>query len=198
MVGGGEGGGGGKRGRSRRRGKRRANKTRNRAATDVEDLTLQDSANADRPDTRLSKARIRNNLCQAQEEVEKLEEEIAKEKLEEQEQEEEEESEEAFANSNRNRRKKKKKLSAVMKCGDDDDVGVVYPYDLFELISDALLPESVAAFSCVCRSAYAAVSRARFWRKLHRDLYREANKDEDAIPQDLRPWNIARNGVELK
>ncbi len=72
-----------------------------------------------------------------------------------------------------------------------------YPYDLFEVISDYLHPESVSAFSLVCRSAHAAVSRAGFWRRLYADLYREWRAPA-AMPEELRPWNVDRRGVRLK
>ena len=82
---------------------------------------------------------------------------------------------------------------------EDDSRWREWPYDLFELVSDRLHPESVGAFAATCRAACAAVSRAGFWRRLHADLWLAASAaDREAAPQELRPWNVARRGVRVK
>ena len=44
---------------------------------------------------------------------------------------------------------------------------ICYPYDLWEILSGYIPPESVGKFACLCKSAYLSIKRVSFWLKLH-------------------------------
>jgi len=47
------------------------------------------------------------------------------------------------------------------------------PYDVWELISNYILPECIGTFSRICKDSYAVISQPPFWAKLHRDFILE-------------------------
>ncbi len=65
---------------------------------------------------------------------------------------------------------------------------IVYPYDIWESISNYIRPEDICTFSVLCRSAYAVVNKAKFWMRLYQDLYRE----DAPLPSHLTPDCMAR------
>ena len=47
------------------------------------------------------------------------------------------------------------------------------PYDVWELISNYILPECIGSFSRICKDSYAVINQPPFWAKLHRDFIPE-------------------------
>ena len=47
---------------------------------------------------------------------------------------------------------------------------VSLPYDVWELVGNYILPESISTFSRICKDSYAVINRPSFWVKLHRDF----------------------------
>jgi len=47
---------------------------------------------------------------------------------------------------------------------------ISYPYDLWEILSEYISPESVGKFACLCKSAHLSIKRVSFWLNLH-DIY---------------------------
>ena len=60
------------------------------------------------------------------------------------------------------------------------------PYDVWELLSNYILPYTIGKFACICKGSYAVVQRPQFWIKLYRDFY---HLDCD-LPEWLQPENV--------
>ena len=56
---------------------------------------------------------------------------------------------------------------------DNANVGnkVTLPYDVWELIGNYILPESIRTFSRICKDSYAVTNQPPFWVRLHRDFH---------------------------
>ncbi|CAG5123924.1 unnamed protein product [Candidula unifasciata] len=67
--------------------------------------------------------------------------------------------------------------------------GVVYPHDLWFLVSDYIHPEDIGRFSGICRGAYSITLTAAFWRRLYE---RFGVKGKDKLPEHLRPHSMER------
>ncbi|BFZ03913.1 hypothetical protein BsWGS_06952 [Bradybaena similaris] len=67
--------------------------------------------------------------------------------------------------------------------------GVVYPQDLWFLVSDYIHPEDIGRFSGICRGAYSVTLTAAFWRRLYE---RSGVQGKDTLPQHLRPHSMER------
>ena len=57
------------------------------------------------------------------------------------------------------------------------------PYDVWELLSNYILPCSVGKFAAICKDSYAVTQRPHFWLKLYRDFYHFGCE----VPNSLRP-----------
>ncbi|XP_076472147.1 putative transmembrane protein 183BP isoform X2 [Babylonia areolata] len=72
---------------------------------------------------------------------------------------------------------------------EDQKRGVVYPVDLWYLLSNHIHPESLHKFAVLCKDAYHTTRRAHFWRNLYKRYY---HKDEE-LPADLKTHAMERN-----
>jgi len=83
-------------------------------------------------------------------------------------------------NGGRRRRRKRDPRPAM-----DGGGELSFPFDFWELLAGYVHPESVRAFSMVCRGARAAVQRELFWRRLYLNA---ANGNwPDGMPDELKP-----------
>ena len=60
------------------------------------------------------------------------------------------------------------------------------PYDVWELLSNYILPECIGPFSRICKDSYAVINQQPFWAKLYRDF----------IPNERAPRNSS--GLKAK
>ena len=44
------------------------------------------------------------------------------------------------------------------------------PYDVWELIGNYILPESIASFSRICKDSYAVINKPSFWVRIHKEF----------------------------
>jgi hypothetical protein len=61
---------------------------------------------------------------------------------------------------------------------------VIYPLDLWFLVSDHISPEDVAAFARICHFTHIVVHSARFWFRLYQRFCHHSSPD---LPQSLQP-----------
>ena len=89
------------------------------------------------------------------------------------------------------RRVKNETKSEVMWNGE-----ISYPYDLWEILSEYISPESVGKFACLCKNAYLAIKRVSFWLNLH-DIYavRVARKAYLKKGQQILPAKLQNDYV---
>ncbi|KAL0276496.1 UNVERIFIED_CONTAM: hypothetical protein PYX00_004054 [Menopon gallinae] len=80
--------------------------------------------------------------------------------------------------------KKKPELSEEI----NDDSGLIYPTEIWFLISDHIRPEDVGVFSLICRDSLSVVHTAKFWFNLYKRYYRKVPD----LPERLRPECLVR------
>ena len=76
--------------------------------------------------------------------------------------------------------------------------GINYPYDLWEILSEYISPESVSKFACLCRSAYISTNRVSFWLTLYqvyadqvsRKVFKKSGKE--ILPNKLQSDYVNR------
>ena len=123
----------------------RKRKKKNRISEDVDQLTLSKFADSKSVGSRMSKSSQTSNFTikvDADIEIES----------------DEEDDEVIFEN---------RQSKSVVKMLDKWTDGVNYPYDLWEILSQYISPESVGKFACLCKSAYLSINCASFWLNLH-------------------------------
>ena len=61
-----------------------------------------------------------------------------------------------------------------------------FPYDVWELIGNYILPCSVGTFGSICKDSNSVIQRPAFWIKLYRDFYQFGCE----LPQQLLPEKV--------
>ncbi len=92
------------------------------------------------------------------------------------------------------------KNGKALKKSNEEDIPeqnfVCYPFDLWDVLSRYIRPESIAKFASLCQSANAAVNRATFWLNLH-DKYAESISRQEyrSKGRELLPVKLSKNYI---
>ena len=64
----------------------------------------------------------------------------------------------------------RRKTKARQRCvrTEGEDMGCVYPLDLWHVLAQHILPEDVRVFAGICRGSYVVVQTANFWHSLYK------------------------------
>lgn len=112
----------------------------------------------------------------------------------------EDENEDSLTEDDRNRsalteQKKNVKLKAVSADGKSTENAVVYPLDIWCLLSRYIAPEHVQNFALICKGARDAVNTRTFWVR----LYQRHVADDKKIPERLQRGRIeCRPGLRAR
>lgn len=88
----------------------------------------------------------------------------------------------------KNRRKVVTGKDSEVKTVDSKSEGLVYPIDVWFLISQRISPECVGKFALICRESYQVVQSAAFWHNLYKRYYRQMPE----LPERLTPECMTR------
>lgn len=76
-------------------------------------------------------------------------------------------------------------------CQDDEEEGIIYPLDIWFIISEYIRPEAVGKFARICKSSYYVTTTGKFWFHLYKLYY----KFVPNLPERLQPQCMRLHGL---